>query len=91
MDSIDGVDLSMVRSGMKFFLVMLVFLAGCPAAVCQHLESQCANNVAQICDSHGQWEEIMNCGNVLAVDPLRGSASWTCQEVPDGHACLPTE
>jgi hypothetical protein len=77
-------------------LTWLVMLSGflsmvtaCPpaAATCTHLQTQCAANAAQVCDTHGQWETITDCAAV------EGDSPFTCQVDPEDAeaipACLP--
>lgn len=69
---------------MKFLMIVLVFaVAGCPstAAVCIHLETQCAEDVAQVCDTQGRWEDVMDCST---VEP----GEWSCGVEEDEHTCL---
>ena len=69
--------------------LLSLFLTACPpaAAVCIHLQTQCADNVAQVCNTHQQWETITDCAAV------EGDTIFTCQENIEGdevsHACLP--
>ena len=65
--------------------LLSVVLTACPpaAAVCTHLQTQCADNVAQICNTHQQWETVADCAEV------EGTSSFTCQEDDGEHVCLP--
>lgn len=66
--------------------LLSVALMACPpaAGVCIHLQTQCATDVAQVCDTHGQWETITDCAEV------EGDSPFTCQEDDEGdHVCLP--
>lgn len=69
-----------------FIIVVAAFaILGCPAAVCEQLETRCASDVAQVCNADGQWQVVMDCGQ---VEP----GAWSCGEDPDeGHTCNPTE
>ena len=70
----------------RWILVAAFALLGCPngAAVCTHLETRCAEDVSQICDSRGRWETVADCGQV------EGEFPFSCQEDDEGdHVCLP--
>lgn len=70
--------------------VVALILLGCPApaAVCTHLETRCADNVAQLCDTRGQWQDVVDCEGVASPTQLR----WSCVEDDEGdHVCLPDE
>ncbi|PIP43683.1 MAG: hypothetical protein COX17_05665 [Deltaproteobacteria bacterium CG23_combo_of_CG06-09_8_20_14_all_60_8] len=53
-------------------LIAALLLSGCPA-VCQTFTTRCANDVAQICDAHGHWQQVMNCRE---IEP----GEWDCSE-----------
>lgn len=62
----------------------LLSLAGCPDPECQPVETRCAGEVAEICDSEGFWSVLMDCAATLPPT--------SCCEVTDpepGHTCLP--
>ena len=71
---------------MKYVIVIFasLVLSGCPAAVCTHLETRCADDVAQLCDSRGRWQEVANCAEV------EGDFPFVCRQDHEGdHVCLP--
>lgn len=70
-------------------LILGLTLTGCPA-VCESLQSRCAHNVVEVCDSHGQWQPIMNCdeiGSQSFIDPV----VWSCGYESDSHTCVEVE
>jgi len=65
-------------------IISVVFLTACPAAVCEHLQTRCADDVAQVCDSRGRWQNVMDCSGVE-------TGAWECG-VDDGeHTCINTD
>ncbi len=56
----------------------------CPpaAVVCEQLETQCAEDVAQVCDSQGRWQDVMDC---QGVEP----GEWSCAHDGEEHTCIP--
>jgi len=65
-----------------------VALLACPggAAVCEQLRSRCDGNVAQVCNSHGRWEPVMDCDQVEGQD-----MAWACGMEEEEATCLPVE
>ena len=73
----------------RWWLICVAALAlSCPggAAVCEQLQTRCLDNAAQVCNSHGQWESVMDCDDVEGRD-----TSWLCGEDEGEHTCLPYE
>jgi hypothetical protein len=70
---------------MRWIIIAIAFLStGCPA-VCEHLQTRCAADVAQVCDSEGHWQNVMDCSNVEPDE-------WRCAPDLDGeHTCRPTD
>lgn len=62
------------------YVVMVLVLAGCPAAICQSTEMRCAENVSQICDAQGRWQEVADCSQ---TEP----GEWTCVVRDDESTC----
>ena len=62
-------------------LVVACFMPSCPGPVCQKLQTRCANDVVQICDSRGRWQKVIDCREVQPD-------GWSC--VFDGvdHTCI---
>jgi hypothetical protein len=74
---------------MKIILGVIVgltlSLAACPQPVCESLQTRCEGNVAQVCDSRGQWQEVANCDEVTP-------GAWRCAADEDvGHTCVREE
>ncbi|MCP4678736.1 MAG: hypothetical protein GY854_25145 [Deltaproteobacteria bacterium] len=74
--------------------IALLLSACIPHSVCEVNETRCTGVRVEICDSEGQWAEVMDCTEVESFD---GNA-WACCPVqsPDipggqGHACLPVD
>lgn len=69
-------------------LALSLAVVGCPngAATCsQHLQTRCADDVAQICNASGRWEDIANCAEV------EGDFPFVCRQDSEGeHTCLPS-
>lgn len=55
-------------------------LASCPAAVCEQLETRCADTVVQLCDARGRWQDVMDCTTVEPGD-------WHCAADEEGAIC----
>jgi len=71
---------------MRYLLIFALVLTACPAGapLCQHLQTRCAEDVAQICDARGRWEVVADCGDV------EGDFPFVCRVDGDGdHVCLP--
>jgi len=74
---------------MKTACIVLVILAALlqACAVCTSAQTRCVGNVAEICDSRGQWRTMTNC------DEVEGDSPFTCQTTEDdgeeAHTCLP--
>ena len=71
---------------MKYLVLCTLMLTACPsgAALCQHLETRCAEDVSQLCDARGRWEVVADCASV------EGDHPFTCRQDEDGdHVCLP--
>jgi hypothetical protein len=77
---------------LRFILVLAILMvmsvsAGC--AVCTTEQTRCMGNVAEICDSRGQWRQLMDC------DGVEGDSTFTCQSTIDegaeAHTCLPEQ
>jgi len=71
---------------MKYVGMMLIALAlsatGC--GVCVAEATRCQGQTAQICDSRGRWQTVMDC------DAVQGDSVFSCVEDADGdHTCLP--
>jgi hypothetical protein len=66
---------------MRLFALLALLFTGCPPAVCAHLETRCADDVVQICDTQGRWEEVMDCGETVPGE-------WECGQEEGEHTCL---
>jgi hypothetical protein len=64
---------------------ILLLAASCPpTGVCEPQQTQCVDDVAQLCDPEGRWQDVMNCAEV------EGDHTFSCQQDPEeGHTCLP--
>lgn len=69
---------------MKYLIIIMsLSVLGCPstAAVCTHLETQCAGDLVQLCDSQGRWEEVMDCSAASSMVCAEEDGEHTCSEV----------
>lgn len=67
---------------MRYLLVLLAcFVPACPGPVCHHLQTRCANDVIQICDSHGRWQTVIDCDE---IEPNE----WDCMFDGVDHTCI---
>ncbi len=78
----------------SIFCVALFLSACIPPPVCEVNETRCSGALVEICDSEGQWAEVMDCAEVESFDDIL----WACcpvrsPDIPDGqgHACLPVD
>jgi hypothetical protein len=69
------------RSSMKYLLLVLPLLSGCPTPVCSTLAARCNGPRAELCDSRGQWQLVADCAEAGAV----------CESVGEEVACAPEE
>jgi len=60
------------------FVCMLLTSCG---PVCERLETRCANDVVEICDSRGRWQTVLDCRTV-------SSEPWSCVFDGDDHTCI---
>jgi len=75
-----------------FYLLLVLLTTGLNACipVCETKQTRCNGTQAEVCDSNGRWQQVMDCSKV--VDPK--GASWSCCPVREGdagivHTCLP--
>lgn len=62
-------------------IIVVFMFSNCPSpAVCTHLETRCADDVAQLCDADGHWQTVMDC---TVITP----EGWHCSVEGLGHAC----
>ena len=59
-------------------LMFLLVTWGCTSDGCEHLETRCKGQVAQVCDDASNWSDSMDCS---AIEPLE--LNWTCCFVSD--------
>ena len=69
-------------------LLMLAAVACTP--VCQIKDTRCNGTAAEVCDSNGRWQLVMNCPDIKG----QAGVNWTCCATRDAagneiHACLP--
>ncbi len=70
---------------LKRFLVIAalgVSTASCPpaAVVCAQQETRCAEDVVQLCDARGRWQDVMDCAEMTPVE-------WHCGQ-DGGATCI---
>ena len=66
---------------MKALVILaVVFMTACPTTVCQSLETRCAEDVAQVCDARGRWQDVLYCDDVRP-------GTWECGEEDGEHSC----
>lgn len=89
-------DRALYRAALLVFGVLVLFVVFCsmgcpPAPVCTVGATRCApvHEVAEVCDSRGQWRMVADCGEV----ELHSGGEWECgQAIESGvevSACLP--
>jgi hypothetical protein len=74
-----------MRYIIAILLTLTLFLTGC--AECTKLATRCLDNQAQLCNTRGKWEVVMDCTKLKrkAVDP-----DWVCRTMQDGMCtCMP--
>jgi RES domain-containing protein len=57
----------------------------CPpaAVVCNQLETRCADDVVQLCDARGRWQDVMDCADMTPDEWHCGSdGGATCIRQP---------
>ena len=69
---------------MRYLVIVVLLLGGC--SVCEPLMQRCLNNSAQLCNSAGRWNTVMDCSTVKPKEK-----QWTCTKVKKVHTCLPKE
>jgi hypothetical protein len=76
-----------------FFLLAFLTPQLCSCVpVCDTKETRCNGSLVEVCDSNGQWQQVMNCAEVIGGD----GAAWSCCPAREGdaglvHACLPAD
>ena len=63
--------------------------SGCPAPVCPTLATRCQGNAVEICDSDGQWRDVLDCDEVAASSGGRWECSTTREDGEEVNTCLP--
>lgn len=71
--------------GIILFL-LLVFIIGCDDG-CKVEETRCDGNVAQVCNSSQNWEEMDDCDKVGDGTPFEFVCQFSDEE--DQHVCVP--
>lgn len=67
---------------MRYLLVLLAFVvSACSSTMCRKMETRCADDVVQICDSRGRWQEVMDCRDIQP-------GGWTCEFDGVDHTCI---
>ena len=66
---------------MRYLVLLACCMSACSGAVCRKLETRCANNVVQVCDSQGRWQKVIDCREIR---PL----SWECVFDGEDHTCI---
>lgn len=78
---------------MRATILLVAFLAltGCPAPVCPTHATRCVGDRVELCDSSGQWYEVIDCAEVERTS----GGEWTCgtsrEDGEERNACLPVE
>jgi len=67
---------------MRYLPAMLAFaMSAWSSTMCRKMETRCADDVVQICDSRGRWQEVMNCRDIQP-------GGWTCEFDGVDHTCI---
>lgn len=71
---------------MRYVLTLIIVLTSCRTLggpPCEPTTTRCDENVAQVCDASGRWQEVMVCDEVEPGD-------WECRVDGGEHTCMPT-
>ena len=71
--------------GLLLSSIFIIGAKGCNEPVCDPEDTRCSDLNAQVCNSHGEWETVMNCQEVTP----EGEDSFVCCAFEGNHTCLP--